>query len=97
MLQHRGMAIMMTFPDPADSPTGSAAVRLRYDLPRDASGKTTPRLYYRTATAVELTRPAWHGYQAAGATITADTDHERQIVHETLGADVSHCLRALHA
>lgn len=84
----RGMAIRMTFPNPDDSPTGAAFVRLRYGMHR-RDGRTVPVLTYRSATAVELTREAWQGYKVAGATIEADTEREQHIVREALGVDVS--------
>lgn len=79
----------MTFPDPLDSPTQRTPVRVRWGLHRDDAGRTEPVLTYRAATAVVLTREAWRGYQQAGATLTADTPREQQIVREALGVDIS--------
>jgi hypothetical protein len=80
------MPIRMRFPNPLDSPTGRAEVRLRWGMHR-RDGATVPVMTYRAATAIELTREAWAGYREAGVTIEADTDREKQIVREAL--DVS--------
>lgn len=76
----------MTFADAADSPTGRLIVRLRYGLHR-RDGGTVPVLTYRGATAIELTRSAWAGYAASGASISVSTDRERSVVAEALGID----------
>jgi len=86
------MAIRMTFPNPADSPTGNAVVRVRYGMHR-RNERAVPVLTYRTTTAVELTRSAWDDYRNAGATISTDSDRERQIVREALGAWITQPLR----
>lgn len=81
------MAIHITFPDPADSPSGAASIRLRYGM-HQRNGRTVPVLTWRSASVVELTQQAWDGYRRAGARITADTERERAVVLEALGINV---------
>lgn len=79
--------IRMHFPDPADSPTQRTPVRIRYAMKRQPDGWTVPELLYAHGTH-RLTRDAWQGFQAAGATLSASSDREARILQEVLGAKV---------
>lgn len=85
------MAIRMTFPNPADSPTGNAVVRVRYSV-TNPGPRAVVSLRYAHGTRA-LTRDAWAGFAAGGATIWTDSDRERQIVREALGAWITQPLR----
>lgn len=76
------MAIRMTFPDPSDSPTGAAVIRLRYRL-----DPPNVVLHYAHGTRT-LTREAWDGYQAAGALLSANTPVEKNAIRTALGVDL---------
>lgn len=80
--------IRMTFPNPADSPTQRSPIRIRYAMVRQANGRTVPELHYAHGTH-KLTRDAWQGFQAAGATIGASTEREALILCDVLDIDGS--------
>ena len=84
--------IRIDFPTAADSPTGQTPVRIRFRMER-RGGATVPVLTYQHG-AAELTREAWAGFQAAGATIAAESDRERAIVAEALGDQAMEDLRS---
>ena len=75
--------IRMTFPNPADSPTQRSPVRIRYAMARQENGRTVPELHYAHGTH-KLTRDAWQGFSAAGATLSASTEREARILREIL-------------
>lgn len=58
------MAIIITFPNPADSPTGAEALRLRYSIDGD-----DVRLHYSHGKR-QLTCDDWARYTEWGAVIT---------------------------
>lgn len=76
--------IRLHFPNPDDSPTCRTPLRVRYALER-VDGRMVPVLRFAHGTG-ELTTAAWAGFQAAGATLEADTERERAILAEVLGA-----------
>lgn len=78
--------IRMHFPDVADSPTLRTPVRVRYAMAKQPGGGTVPELLYAHGTR-KLTRDAWQGFHAAGATIGASTEREARILCEVLGID----------
>lgn len=78
--------IRMHFPDAADSPTLRTPVRIRYALAKQPGGHTLPELLYAHGTR-RLTRDAWQGFAAAGATLGASTEREARILCEVLGID----------
>jgi hypothetical protein len=78
------VTILITFPCPADSPTGRSPLRLRYALRRDG-GRVRPVLTYAHGVC-ELTQETWSAWRMSGAVIAADTDREAAIVREVLGA-----------
>lgn len=78
--------IRMHFPDVADSPTLRTPVRIRYAMAKQQNGRTVPELLYAHGTR-RLTRDAWQGFAAAGATIGASTEREAHILCEVLGID----------
>lgn len=75
----------MTFTDPKDSPTGKETVRVRYSI-RDPGPAAKVVLHYSHGTR-ELTREAWAGFAAAGATIAATDPRERVMLQTALGVD----------
>lgn len=77
--------IRMHFPNAADSPTLRTPVRVRYALERQGDGRTVPVLRYAHGT-MTLTPGAWAGFQAAGASITASSPREAQVLREALGS-----------
>lgn len=81
---HRGMAIRLHFPDPADSPTQRTPMRVRYSA-RPGEGI---RLLYGHGPHT-FTREAWAGFQAAGAWLEADSERECAVLRELLGVDIS--------
>lgn len=83
--------ILMTFQNPDDSPTRRSPLRIRYALERSATG-VEPVLRYAHGTGT-LTRDAWHGFQAAGATLSASTEREARVLQEALGEPVSETLQ----
>lgn len=76
------MAIIITFPNPADSPTGQASIRLRYSF----DGGDV-RLQYAHGKR-QMTRDDWCEYADRGATVTADSPQEKNIVKSALGVDL---------
>lgn len=79
--------IRLTFPDPADSPTLSSPLRIRYALERQPNGSTLPVLRYAHGTHT-LTPDAWEGFGAAGATLSASSEREASILRQVLGVQV---------
>lgn len=79
------MAIRIVFPDPADSPTGRAEIRIRYTLIPGSDAQV--RLHYAHGTHT-LTREAWTAFAAAGASITAGDAREKLMVRTVLGVDL---------
>lgn len=78
--------IRMHFPDATDSPTLRTPVRIRYAMARQPNGRALPELLYAHGTR-RLTRDAWQGFAAAGATLGASTEREARILCEVLGID----------
>jgi hypothetical protein len=80
------MAIRMTFPEAAASPTGAAVVRVRYGMVNPGPSATVT-LHYAHGTR-QLTRAAWEGFAAAGATLSADDAREKMMIKTVLGVDL---------
>lgn len=80
------MAIRMTFPNPDDSPTGQPVVRIRYSLTHPGRSAAVS-LHYAHGTR-QLTREAWQGFAAVGATLSADDPREKLMVESVLGVDL---------
>lgn len=83
--------IRLTFPNPDDSPTRRSPLRIRYSMERTATG-VEPVLRYAHGTGT-LTRDAWNGFRAAGATLAATSERESRILQEVLGEPVSTTLQ----